>query len=51
MTIDLPVDPAELVADVPVRHRLEVDVLRVERHVPTELRVRLVEVAMFEDDR
>jgi len=51
VTIDLPVDPAELVADVPVRHRLEVDVLRVERHVPTELRVRLVEVAMFEDDR
>jgi CBS domain containing-hemolysin-like protein len=51
VSIDLPVDPAELVADVPVRHRLEVDVLRVERHVPTELRVRLVEVAMFEDDR
>lgn len=49
--IDLPVDPAELVADTPVRHRLEVDVLRVERHVPTELRVRLVEVAMFEDGR
>lgn len=51
VSIDLPVDPAELVADVPVRHRLEVDVLRVERHVPTELRVRLIEVAMFEDDR
>ncbi len=51
VTIDLPVDPAELVADEPMRHRLEVDVLRVERHVPTELRVRLVQVAMFEDDR
>jgi len=51
VTIDLPVDPAELVAEAPVRHRLEVDVLRIERHVPTELRVRLVEVAMFEDDR
>jgi CBS domain containing-hemolysin-like protein len=49
--IDLPVDPAELVADTPVRHRLEVDVLRVERHVPTEVRVRLVEVAATEDDR
>jgi CBS domain containing-hemolysin-like protein len=42
--INLPVDPAELVLDEPLRHRLEVDVLRIERHVPTELRVRLVEV-------
>jgi CBS domain containing-hemolysin-like protein len=51
VTVDLPIDPAELVADEPVRRRLEVDVLRVERHVPTELRVRLVEVAATEDDR
>jgi CBS domain containing-hemolysin-like protein len=42
VTVDLPVDPADLVADEPVRRRLEVDVLRVERHVPTEVRVRLV---------
>lgn len=49
--VDLPVDPAELVSDEPVRHRLEVDVLRVERHVPTELRVRLVEIAITEDDQ
>jgi CBS domain containing-hemolysin-like protein len=51
VTVDLPIDPAELVADEPVRRRLEVDVLRVERHVPTEVRVRLVEVAATEDDR
>ncbi|TGD42428.1 HlyC/CorC family transporter [Pseudotabrizicola sediminis] len=51
VTVDLPIDPAELVSDQPMRRRLEVDVLRVERHIPTELRVRLVEIAMTEDDR
>ena len=49
--IDLPIDPAELVADMPVRRRLEVDVMRVERHVPTEVRVRLVEEPMMERDQ
>lgn len=49
VVVDLPVDPAELIADEPVRRRLEVDVLRVERHVPTEVRVRLVDVAMTGD--
>lgn len=49
--VDLPPDPADLVDDRPVRRRLEVDVLRVERHVPTEVRVRLVEVAATEDGR
>jgi CBS domain containing-hemolysin-like protein len=49
--VDLPIDPADLVDDRPVRRRLEVDVLRVERHVPTEVRVRLVEVAETEDGR
>lgn len=48
--IDLPVDPAELVEAEPLRHRLEVDVLRIERHVPTELRVRLVEITATEGD-
>ena len=43
VTIDLPVDPAELASGQPMLRRLEVDVLRIERHVPTELRVRLVE--------
>lgn len=49
VTIDLPIDAAELVSDEPVRYRLEVDVLRVERHVPTEVRVRLVKVSMAEE--
>lgn len=49
--IDLPIDPADLIADVPIRRRLEVDVLTVERHVPTELRVRLVTVAIEENER
>jgi len=51
VTVNLPVDPAELVADVPVRRRLEVDVLRVERHVPAEVRVRLVDVPATENER
>jgi len=49
--VDLPVDPADLVDDRPMRRRLEVDVLRVERHVPTEVRVRLVEVTTPEGER
>ncbi len=51
VTVDLPIDPAELVSDQPMRRRLEVDVLRVERHIPTQVRVRLVEVLMTEDDQ
>ncbi|MRX52123.1 DUF21 domain-containing protein [Paracoccus sp. S-4012] len=50
VTIALPIDPAELVDRDPTRWLLEVDVLRVERHVPTLLRVRLVETEMFEGD-
>jgi CBS domain containing-hemolysin-like protein len=49
--IDLPIDPADLVADDPVIYRLDVDVLRVERHVPTEVRVRLVEIVDTEGQR
>lgn len=49
VTVDLPIDAAELISDEPVRYRLEVDVLRIERHVPTEVRVRLVKVSMAED--
>lgn len=48
VTVDLPIDPAELVSDQPMRRRLEVDVLRVERHVPTQVRVRLLEFPMTE---
>lgn len=46
VTIDLPVDPAELVADQPMRQRLIVEVLRIERHVPTLMRVQLVELPL-----
>ncbi|OPK09312.1 MULTISPECIES: hemolysin family protein [unclassified Pseudomonas] len=49
VTVDLPIDAAELVSDEPVRYRLEVDVLRIERHVPTEVRIRLVKVSMAEE--
>jgi CBS domain containing-hemolysin-like protein len=49
VTIELPIDPAELISDEPVRYRLDVDVLRIERHVPTAVRVRLVKMAMTED--
>ena len=51
VSVDLPIDPAELVSDEPVRYRLVVDVLRIERHVPTEVRVRLVKVPMAEEDQ
>ncbi len=48
--IDLPIDTAELASRELVRRALEIDVLRVERHVPTELCVRLVE-RTAEDER
>lgn len=51
ISIDLPVNPAELVSDEPMKYRLVVDVLRIERHVPTEVRVRLVNVPMTEEDQ
>jgi CBS domain containing-hemolysin-like protein len=51
VTVDLPIDPAELISDDPVMYRLEVDVLRIERHVPTEVRVRLVKVPMAEEEQ
>jgi hypothetical protein len=40
-----------LISDEPVMYRLEVDVLRIERHVPTEVRVRLVKVPMAEEEQ
>ncbi len=51
VSIDLPIDPADLVSSDPVIYRLDVDVLRVERHVPTEVRVRLVDIVETEGDR
>lgn len=51
VTILLPLDPAELVSEEPVQRKLIVDILEVERYVPTEVRVRLVEEAMNKDIR
>lgn len=51
VTIDLPVDPSELVADVPVLRQLVIDVLEVERYVPTQVRVRLVESLVTGEDQ
>lgn len=48
--IPLPINPAELVDRDPSRWLLEVDVLQVERHVPTRLRVRLAETTTTEDE-
>lgn len=49
--IQLPTDTSELAAGQVVSRRLEIDVLRVERHVPTEVRVRLVEQVTEENDQ
>ena len=51
VTIDLPVDPSELVADVPVLRQLVIDVLEVERYVPTQVSVRLVETTVTGDEQ
>lgn len=50
ISINLPVDPAELVADKPVRHKLMADVLRIERHIPTVVKIRLIELPLAEKD-
>ena len=43
VTVELPIDGADLVEDEPPTRHLEVDVLEVDRHVPSEVRVRLIE--------
>ena len=50
VTVALPAEPSDLVADEPIQRHLVVDVLRVERYVPTKLRVRLIETRMVKDD-
>ncbi|HAR04885.1 MAG TPA: hypothetical protein DCR72_04765 [Pseudomonas sp.] len=49
VTITLPEDPSELVSDLPVERQLVVEVLRVERYVPTQVRVTLVETIKQEE--
>lgn len=43
ISVALPVDPAEFAMDQVTDRKLVIDILEVERHVPTKLRVRLVE--------
>ncbi|MFA0414430.1 hemolysin family protein [Vibrio renipiscarius] len=50
VTIALPIDPSELASGEPISRYLEVDVLRIERHVPTAVRVKLVEQPIVEDE-
>lgn len=42
ITVELPTEPSEFVTDEPVDRAIEVEVLQVARHVPSEVRVRLV---------
>lgn len=51
VTIELPVDPSEFASGELFKRHLEVEVLRVERHVPTEVRVKLVEMPIVEDEQ
>lgn len=41
ISITLPQEADELIADEPVEHTLEIEVLNVARHVPSEVRIRL----------
>ncbi|WP_085342590.1 hemolysin family protein [Vibrio sp. ArtGut-C1] len=49
--VALPIDPSELASGEPLLRHLEVSVLRIERHVPTEVRVKLVEKSILEKKR
>lgn len=51
VTIILPEDPSELVSDLPVERQLVIEVLRVERYVPTQVRVTLVETMRQEESQ
>lgn len=49
VTVALPMDPSELVSDIPVERQLLIEVLRLERYVPTQVRVTLVETIRGEE--
>lgn len=51
VTINLPEDPSELVSDLPIERQLVIEVLRVERYVPTQVRVTLVETLKQEQSQ
>jgi CBS domain containing-hemolysin-like protein len=48
ITVELPQDPATLVSDEPESQAMEIEVLAVARHVPSEVTVRLVSNATAE---
>lgn len=50
VNIELPVDPSEFASGELFKRHLEVEVLRIERHVPTEVRVKLVEQPVVEGE-
>lgn len=45
VTVLLPIDPAELASGGVIQRQLDIDVLKVERHVPTRVRLTLVETS------
>lgn len=49
--IPLPSDPADLASEHPMRRHLDLEVLDIARHVPSELRLHLVEDADGPDER
>ncbi|OOE57126.1 hemolysin family protein [Salinivibrio sp. IB282] len=51
VTIALPIDPSELAESQPIMRHLEVDVLSIERHIPTSVRVTLTEQPIAEDNQ
>lgn len=51
VTIALPIDPSELAESQPIVRHLEVDVLNIERHIPTSVRVTLIEQPIAEDNQ
>ncbi|OOF22157.1 hypothetical protein BZJ19_15100 [Salinivibrio proteolyticus] len=51
VTIALPIDPSELAESQPIMRHLEVDVLSIERHIPTSVRVILIEQPIVEDNQ
>lgn len=51
VTVNLPDDAAALVDRHGIKRRLEIDVLRVERFVPSAVRLRLVEAPADEDEK
>lgn len=48
VAVQLPPDASDLIADIPINRTLEVEVLEIERYVPTRVRVKLVETPQDE---